>query len=94
MRNPLTFQIESWVGSVIVLIFSAFLIGVVVIAVKNFDSDAEVLFSTSTKLKTVSYEERTLIDTWIAREAPGISVKEVGYRYVIKQYPDKPWLEK
>ena len=94
LRNPLTFHVESWVGSVFVLLFSAFLVGLFAIAVKNFGSDTEVLASSSTKLKTVSTEERTLIDAWLGKTDTGISVREVGYRYIIKKYPDKPWLDR
>ena len=94
MRNPLTFRIESWLGSVLVLAFAAFFVGIFVIAVKNFGSDTETLSSYAVKLRTISSEEKALIDTWIAREASDISIKDVGYRFILQKYPDKPWLER
>ncbi|MDP2933423.1 MAG: hypothetical protein Q8N81_04805 [bacterium] len=94
MKNPLTFKIESWLGSAIVLIFSAFLVGWFLIAMRNFNSDAEILNSSSTKLKIVSPVERSLIDQWLQQDNIGISASEVGYRYIVKKFPDKPWLAK
>ena len=94
MKNPLTFKIESWLGSVIVLIFSAFLVGWFLIAVKNFNSETEILNFSGTKLKTVSPEEKSLIDQWLRQDNIGISAPEVGYRYIIKKFPDKPWATK
>ena len=94
MRNPLTFCIESWLGSVFVLAFSAFLVGWFFIAMKNFDSEMQILVSPNVKLKTISPEEKILIEEWIKKTNPGLSAQEVGYRYLIKKYPDKPWLNK
>lgn len=94
MKNPLTLKIESWIGMAFVLLFSAFLIGLLLIAVKNFNSDSEILGSTSVKLKTVSPEERLLIDQWLQRDNIGISAAEVGYRYIVKKFPNKPWTER
>lgn len=76
------------------MIFSAFLLGIFAIAVKNFGSDAEILVSSGTRLRTLSAEEKTLIDDWLAVNNAGISIKGVGYRNIIKKYPSKPWLEK
>ncbi len=92
MKNPLTFKIESWLGLVIVLIISIFLVGWFLIAVRNFNSDTEILNSSITKLKIVSPEEKSLIDQWLQQDNIGISASEVGYRYIIQKFPDKPWL--
>lgn len=94
MKNPLTFKIESWFGSVIVLIVSAFFVGWFLIAVRNFNSDTEILNSSITKLKTVSLEEKSMIDQWLRQDNIGISASEVGYRYIIQKFPDKPWATK
>ena len=94
MKNPLTFRIESWLGSVIVLVVSAFLVGWFLIAVKNFSSETEILNSSGAKLKIVSPEEKSLIDQWLQQDNVGISASEVGYRYIVKKFPDKPWLAK
>lgn len=95
MKNPLTLKVESWVGSAIVLIFSIFLVGIFILAVKNFGSDTEILAVSDTKMKirTISEEEKTLIDSWLVKKDTGVSVKEVGYRFIVKRYPDRPWLE-
>jgi len=96
MRNPLTFHIESWVGAVLVLAVSAFLVGIFVIAVKNFGTDAEILAASDSrvKIRTISAEEKALIDSWLAKTNTGISAEDVGYRYLIKKYPDKPWADR
>jgi hypothetical protein len=94
MKNPLTFRIESWLGSVVVLAVAAFLVGWFLIAMRNFNSDAEILNSSSVKLRTVSPEEKSLIDQWLRQDNVGISASEVGYRYIIQKFPDKPWLTK
>ena len=96
MKNPLTFRVESWLGSVFVLAFSAFLVGIFVLAVRNFGFDAEILASSNSgvKFRTVSAEEKVLIDNWLTRTNPGIPASEIGYRYLIKKYPDNPWVEK
>ncbi|OGN04285.1 MAG: hypothetical protein A2831_01110 [Candidatus Yanofskybacteria bacterium RIFCSPHIGHO2_01_FULL_44_17] len=96
MRNPLSLHVESWVGSVIVLVFAVFLVGIFMLAVKNFSSDTEILASSDNgvKLRTFSDEEKTLIDDWLTKSNVGVSVEDVGYRYIIKKYPDKPWAER
>lgn len=94
MKNPLTFRVESWLGSVFVLIISAFFVGFFIIAVKNFNSDTDILNSSSVKLRTVSPEEKSMIDQWLQQNNIGISAPEVGYRYIIQKFPDKPWLAK
>ncbi len=94
MKNPLAVQIESWFGSLLVLVFAGFMIGFFLISVKNFNSDVDILNSTGTKLIVVSLEERQLIDQWLLDSNQGVSAKEVGYRYIISHFPDKPWATK
>ncbi len=94
MKNPLTLRIETWLGSVFVLLAAAFFVGLFVIALKNFNSDTQILNSSGTKLRTVSPEERSLIDQWLQQNNVGISASEVGYRYIIQKFPDKPWTTK
>ena len=94
MRDPLTYQVETWLGSVFVLIVSAFLVGFFWIQVKNFESDTEIFNYSIIRIANVTYAERQQIDQWLANNKILPSVKEVGYRYIVKKYPDKPWLEK
>ena len=80
----------------IVLIVAVFLVGIFIIAVKNFGTDAEILSSSANgvRIRTVSAQEKVLIDSWLAKSNVGISAEDVGYRYIIKKYPDKPWTER
>lgn len=94
MKNPLTLKVESWLGSFIVLLISAFLVGWFLIAVRNFGSDSEALNSSTFELKTVSPEERLLIDQWLRQNNIGDSAGGANYRYIIRQFPDKPWLNR
>jgi len=95
LRNPLTFQVESWVGSLLVLAFAVFLVGIFFVALKNFNSEAEILASPSgVNFKKISLEEKKLIDNWLNKTKPDITVNDVGYRYIIKTYPEKPWVSK
>lgn len=92
MRNPLTLHIESWLGSVFIIALSVFFVGLLFIAIKNFDSDNKILNASGTKVKSVSVQERRLIDEWLGRNQIELSVEEVGYRYIVKKYPDRPWI--
>lgn len=92
IRNPLTFRIESWVGAVLVLGFSAFMVGIFIVALKNFNSDVDILNASGTKVKTIPSYERAMIDEWISKSNIGLSVQEVGYRYILQHFPDKPWI--
>lgn len=94
MKNPLTFTIESRLGAIFVLLFSAFLIGLLLVAIKNFNSDTEVLATSGTKLRTISVREKSLIDQWLQDNNIEVDVRETGYRDVIKKYPNRPWLTK
>jgi len=92
MKNPLTFRIESWVGAVLVLGFSAFFVGLFVVALQNYSSDLDILNSSGAKVRTISPQEKALIDKWLTKSDIGISVQEVGYRYILQNFPNRPWL--
>jgi hypothetical protein len=94
MKNPFTLKIESWLGLAFVILFSAFLIGLFLIALKNFNSDTEIIDSMGAKLRVVSSEERLLIDRWLQKNNIGVSAAEVGYRYIIQKFPGRPWIER
>jgi hypothetical protein len=92
MSNPLTMQVESRLGAVFVVCFAIFLSGVLFIAIKNFDSDQIALGAETTQVKTMSSTERQLIAQWITDN--NITLPDgKGYRYLIEQYPDRPWLK-
>lgn len=91
MKNPLSLKVESLLGSIFVLTLSAFFVGLMLIAVKNFNSDNEILGMSNSKIRLISIQERKLIDEWLVRNNIGLSAQEVGYRYIVRKYPAKPW---
>lgn len=88
--NPLTVQVESRLGAAFISLLGLFFVGLFFIALKNLNSDLIVLDSQSAQVKTISTTERYLIDSWIKDNQIKVSEGE-GYRYIIKQYPNKPW---
>ena len=89
MSNPLTIQVESRLGVVYVSLLGLFFVGLIFIALKNFNSDLIVLDSQSAQVKTISTTERYLINDWIQRNK--IEVPESkGYRYIIQRYLANP----
>jgi len=92
MSNPLTIQVESRLGAVYISLLAIFFIGLFFIALKNFNSDSIILNSQSSQIKTISNTERDLINNWIKEN--NIEIPEGnGYRYIIQQYPSKPWFK-
>ena len=90
MNNPLTMQVESRLGAVYISLLGFFFVGLIFIALKNFNSDSVVLNPQGAQVKTVSTTERYLIGGWIKDNQ--IEIPEgKGYRYIIRQYPSKPW---
>ena len=92
MSNPLTQQVESRLGAFYIALLALFFIGLIFIALKNFNSDTIVLDSQAAQVKNISNTERYLINAWINEN--NIEIPEgKGYRYVIQKYPDKPWIK-
>lgn len=91
MDNPLTTQVESKMGAVFIGMFALFLAGVLWIAIKNYDSDQIVLDASVTQVKSMSSTERQLIAVWIKDNNIPLPDGK-GYNYIIKEYPDRPWL--
>jgi len=88
--NPLTTQIESRLGAAYISLLAMFFIGLIFIALKNFNSDTIVLGAQNAQVKTISNTERYLIEGWVKENQ--IEIPEgKGYRYVIQKYPSKPW---
>ena len=91
MTNPFTIQVESGLGAIFILVLSIFFIGILFITVKNYDSDTIALGATQTEVKSMSSTERQLIAHWI--QDNNIPLPEgKGYRYILAQYPNRPWL--
>ena len=94
MKNPLTSNVESSLGAVFISLLTFFFIGLVFIAIKNFNSDIDVMAATDSnnKVSIVSQSERTLIQQWI--EANGVQLPAgTGYKYILRKYPGRPWLD-
>lgn len=91
MDNPMTMQVESRLGAAYVTLLALFFIGLIFIALKNFNSDVLVLEADRTQVKTISGTERKLIENWVNERSIEIPQGE-GYRYLIRKYPDKPWI--
>lgn len=94
MKNPLTFRVESSLGAAFISLLSLFFIGMLFAAVKNFDSDIDIMTATSGEVKVVrvSETERLLMQDWISSNSIDLPEGR-GYRYLIGKYPDRPWLD-
>lgn len=90
MNNPLTAQVEARLGAAYVSLLGLFFVGLIFIALKNFESDSIILDSQSAQVKTITTTERLLINSWIRENKINIPSGK-GYRYVIQQYPSRPW---
>lgn len=90
MMNPLTTQVESRLGATYISLLTLFFVGLIFIALKNFNSDSDILNSQTAQVKTISNTERYLIDSWI-KDNQIVIPEGRGYRYVIQKYPSKPW---
>lgn len=94
MHNPLTFRIESSLGAVFVSLLSMFFIGLLFISIKNFESDIDILNGTYavSRPSKVTQTELILIQSWISENKIAIPEGR-GYKYLIRKYPGKPWLD-
>ena len=90
MNNPLTVQVESRLGAFYISLLGIFFVGLIFVALKNFESDSIILDSQNAQVKTISSTERDLINSWIIENQIEIPQGK-GYRYIIQQYPAKPW---
>ena len=92
MRNFLTIEVESYMGALFIGLLAVFFVGLMFISLKNFNYDIAVITSDQAYVKTISATERVLIRSWIKDNHIEIP-EEVGYRYLIKKYPSRPWLK-
>jgi hypothetical protein len=91
MPNPLTTEVESRLGAAYISLMALFFIGLIFIALKNFNTDVGILEADQTRVKTISGTERRLIENWVKDNSVEVPEGE-GYRYLIRKYPDKPWI--
>lgn len=92
MENPLTTRVESYLGAIFISLFALFFVGLIFIALKNFQSDSDILSAQEVKVKNISATERALMENWIQENSIKIPEGQ-GYRYLIQQYPARPWLK-
>lgn len=91
MKNFLTMEIESWIGSLFIIGLALFFIGLIFVTIKNFNSDVTIISSQSSKVRGISSTESVLIRDWVKQNS--IEIPEGrGFRYVIAKYPTRPWL--
>ena len=53
MKNFLTTEIESYLGAIFISLFALFFIGLIFIAMKNFNSDLTVINSDQAQLRNL-----------------------------------------
>lgn len=93
MKNPLTLRVESLLGSVFILIFSSFLLGLFFIVRENVNNDIEALSANSGYVRTFSNRERALIGKWLEKNKAEISGDGNKIKSLLEKYPERPWLE-
>lgn len=78
-------------GAMFVLLLSGFLFGFLYIAVRNFNSDLEIIGAGAAEVRGISATQRQLIDRWVSENDIRIPEGQ-GYRWLLRTYPSKPWL--
>ena len=91
MKDFLTFQTESYIGAIFIVLFSGFLLGLFFLAMRGFNADLDLTGDTQTRVLHISDTERKLMEIWIIENNIQIPPGE-GYRYLLKIYPSRPWL--
>ena len=91
MRNPLSFRIEAWLGSLLLMAFAGFMVGWLILVQRNFDSDTDALVATSFAARVLPIKNRQAMDFWIEANHVTIPTGQNRYRYLLQQYPEQPW---
>ena len=84
-------QVESRLGALFVSLVAIFMAGILFVAIKNYDSDQIVLDATATQVKSMSSTERQISAVWIKDNNIPLPDGK-GYRYLVQEYPNRPWL--
>ena len=92
MKNLVTFKVESILGATFISVLSIFFVSILFIEMKNFNSDTDIMAIDTSSIKFISSTERIEIQNWVRSNNIKIPSGQ-GYRYVLRTYPDKPWLE-
>ena len=76
------------------LALSLFFIGFLFNAVNSFESDLDILSSQGeVRIKVLSVSEKNLINEWVSQNEIIVPKSDAYYKYILKKYPDKPWLQ-
>ncbi len=78
-------------GSTIILLFAGFVTSLLLIANKNFNSELEVLSSTGIQSRVIGHNERILIDQWAAENNIPVPVDMNKFKFILENYPSRPW---
>ena len=94
MKNPLSFRVESSLGAVFISLLGLFFVGLLFASINNFESDVDVMTSISSNVgpKGISQTERILMQDWVTANSIEIP-KGSGYKYLLRKYPDHPWMD-
>ncbi len=92
MKNPLTIQVESYLGSLFVFSTAVIFGTMIYVSAQNMDSEIVIMESQRVTIKTVSSAERALIDEWVKNNNIKIPPGK-NYRYITRHYPNKPWAD-
>mgnify|MGYP001592713850 CR=1 FL=1 len=94
MKNPLTYKMESSLGAVFISLLALFFIGLLFIAIKNFNTDIDIMTvsSNTPNIRKISDSELALVQEWI--KINHVEIPEGrGYNYLMRRYPGRPWLD-
>ena len=91
MKNFATFRVESWLGSLFILAFASFFVGLLFVSMKNYDSE---LTSNNSAIASAygSPRERSVMNQWAEKNNINAPLGPNRVRWFLSNYPDRPWL--
>lgn len=98
MKNLITLNVESVLGSVILVAFLGGIIGFFFIFLKNYNNDLDLLNASlanpnASSLSKIPSVERIQIIKWVKDNNIDLPRRQNQYHYLLSKYPDKPWLQ-
>ena len=75
-------------------ILGLFLSSLLFVTIKNAQTDIDIMSATQGQIKSkiVSRTELVLMQEWLKINKIKIPERQ-GYRYILKTYPERPWLQ-
>ena len=92
MRNVIRFQVESYLGAAFMAALTIFVVGFLFTSMKAFNADIDILSNQEAKIKIISLGEKNLINEWASQNDINIPDGKPRYRYILENYPERPWL--